>query len=279
MPKFLDDLVFPGTHDSGTSQVTFDWLPQPSNSLSKIQHYSCGLLDKKITKWTKTQSLSISDQLRLGCRYFDLDISVFGLNNFWTSHTFACHPLQDIFLEVMTFLVENPLEFVILDFSLAFDRQELNFNPIPALGELINQYLSSWMSPISPWNVPLENLRRRNHRLIVVTDSPDLQSRLPGVELSSRWSNTWIDTSDPDKKISGLRDQITAATSFYKLEWTLTPQIKDILISSSLQTLARDFNSGLSDFLASVDTKKIKIIVVDFLETSNVVEECQKLNF
>lgn len=95
----LSDITIPGTHDSGTQNVD---LPI----------------------WSKTQTLSISQQLNIGIRYFDLRLEhvsdvyynaqvVHGSSNCWNGkggHLTLYEVLEDMY----TFLNQNPSETVIV---------------------------------------------------------------------------------------------------------------------------------------------------------------------
>lgn len=95
----LSDITIPGTHDSGTQNVD---LPI----------------------WSKTQTLSISEQLNIGIRYFDLRLEhvsdvyynaqiVHGSSNCWNSgggHLTLYEVLEDMY----AFLDRNPSETVIV---------------------------------------------------------------------------------------------------------------------------------------------------------------------
>lgn len=85
----INQITLPGTHDSGAYKL--------------MNCMNCIL---PLKNWTKTQDLTIIEQLKLGIR--QLDIRVAYLNNcYYVSHTFKCCILEDVLRDIIQFNKQN----------------------------------------------------------------------------------------------------------------------------------------------------------------------------
>ena len=105
-------LAFPGTHDTGTYRFKNYLIP-------------------KLKTLAQTQDLTVAQQLKMGIRALDIRLCYYYKNlgaprEYYTSHTFACVPLDEILHDVKDFLDNHPTEVVAL--SLRDDYSPLNID-------------------------------------------------------------------------------------------------------------------------------------------------------
>lgn len=126
--KKMDQLIIPGSHDSGTYSITKNSYFSYSNKAPVpiwLQILS-NLAPKSIVRaisanWTKTQPLNFTKQLNNGIRYLDLRVcreaTLFQPNNFYLCHTQLADKLITGLNQVEQFVQQHPSEFVILDIN------------------------------------------------------------------------------------------------------------------------------------------------------------------
>jgi len=270
----LGDLVLAGTHNSGAYNLDTTWKPQPS----KIP-----LIRPLVSPWTLNQKSSIDAQLRDGIRYLDLTVVRDQQLKFWNSHLFATVPMNSIVAEILSFIREFPDQIIAINLETHFDRQDI-YNANQAMIDFVNYIIQVWgeyISPISPWDLSVDHLVRRNFRIALTTENFTLWSEFQRAGISVRYTNIpWINTSNPQIKMNRLRENIQ---DDYVLAWTLSPQVSDVVLGlcgTGLEGLASNFNPRLAKFLDNLTSNqldKISIITVDFYENSDVVDICQRL--
>lgn len=118
------DVAMPGSHDSLAYEIDF---------LSDVDEASVTApLDKVFLKGlavrqSKTQELTVKEQLESGVRYLDIRASRNAEDEQWYGvHNFRSVALEDALLEVYNFLLSHPGEVVILDFQHCYDSREPN---------------------------------------------------------------------------------------------------------------------------------------------------------
>lgn len=124
----LNQMMLPGTHDSASYAISSSskftlcaddtlpsWLEKISDALpvSIVRTITAG--------WSKTQTLSLYDQLEQGARYLDLRVcnssSATGHKALYGCHNLLGAPLQDLLGQVARFAKQHPLEVVLLDIN------------------------------------------------------------------------------------------------------------------------------------------------------------------
>lgn len=119
--KRLADLAIPGAHDAATSTISWkssiaegQGLPPALNSL---RYVGVGFaVSGVIAGWSRAQSASIGDLLRMGVRYLDLRLVRNPSDRqIWTAHGLYGEPLAGVLSQVRAFLAASPKEVVILD--------------------------------------------------------------------------------------------------------------------------------------------------------------------
>lgn len=111
--KTINRIVLPGSHDSCAYKIDIE-IPTLSPTFEKIRKYA--KFSYPLELWTKTQKLSIYEQLMSGIRYLDLRISKLN-GNFYGSHTFACVQFANVLDQIADFTKDHLSEILILDLS------------------------------------------------------------------------------------------------------------------------------------------------------------------
>ena len=108
----LNQIVLPGTHDSGTYRLDKELAPDAEDIVKKLWQFkaegSFGIEDF-ILGWAKCQDLTIYEQLQSGIRYIDLRVC-WAKNNFHTCHSLLGDPTLTLLSDMKKFLNENPKE-------------------------------------------------------------------------------------------------------------------------------------------------------------------------
>eukprot|EP00117_Sycon_ciliatum_P007108 scpid80530/ scgid10346/ PI-PLC X domain-containing protein 2 len=113
-------VVFPGTHDSGSSMLTGSPVIGLSSGLNALCRVPC--FRRLIGRWTITQpGLSIHDQLVGGIRFLDFRIASASRNKrgeeeltFILIHTFMVGYLEDALRDIVRFIDSHPTELVLV---------------------------------------------------------------------------------------------------------------------------------------------------------------------
>lgn len=109
-------LAIPGSHDSMSYGIDSHSKPAPDAEREIVQLYK--ILPCVVRRWARTQSLSITEQLSIGIRYFDLRIARHSFYcDYYFVHGLYCENVEHPFNEMRNFLKSHPKEFVILDFQ------------------------------------------------------------------------------------------------------------------------------------------------------------------
>lgn len=103
--KRINHLVLPGTHQSGAYTV----------NVSKLLH-KIPYVKKRIEKWSITQDYSITDQLKMGIRAFDLSIS-YVKDSYWISSKFIHQSLNTVLDQLQDFIQTHPSEVIVVNLS------------------------------------------------------------------------------------------------------------------------------------------------------------------
>ena len=113
----FNQLMIPGTHDSGTyniqpeSQFSLspdDPLPTWFEQISNILPLS--IVRPVVAGWSKTQPLTISQQLNAGIRYLDFRVGIFPTDGqFYLSHALLSVKLEDALKQIQQFCTSSHL--------------------------------------------------------------------------------------------------------------------------------------------------------------------------
>jgi hypothetical protein len=270
----LDNLVMPGSHDAGMSEL-----------------HHCAPPDG-VQRYTQTQSGSIGQQLKDGSRYFDIRVD-YDHGELVTYHRkekagsgWGCsgQSLHTIFEQVRTFLKVHPTETAIFKFSHIRDAHGHDANKTR---ERINEFLNDYNALIYTFGTSTINLAKIHlgdvrGKMVLVFNYDDYNNTSTG-----RFRYRDGGTVEPDANITVFDDYTKTANlntmavdqitklgehgglgndRFFLLSWTLTPSFGD----PSIEILARDANAQLPNVLSYdifvAGYPKPNIVFIDYLD-------------
>jgi hypothetical protein len=211
--RILNQIIIPGTHDSGSFGITKNSLFSLSkdNPLPIWVELISNIFPHSIVRaisagWSKTQPNSITQQLNDGIRYLDLRVCLY------QSHFYLCHAqlslrLNKALKQIHSFAKNNPSEIILVDINhvngITNSIQENN------LVILIQHYLGADAIP-NTYHVTdsIGTLRASKHNVIIFMDSQNniANSFWPESNIHSPWPNV--------SNIADLKDTLNSEVAF-----------------------------------------------------------------
>lgn len=299
--KPLNQIVIPGTHDSGTYGLisTYDrpvedvFAPDAEDPIVRTGGF-VHLADK----WGKAQAKSITDQLNEGMRYIDLRPCKEKNGTIRICHALYGPKLGDLLDEVRAFADAHPKEVVLLSVG-GFAGMDDDAGHASA-GQLIEQRIGTRLinyaaGDVSP-AMTLEDVWTKHPDQSVLVLYPASHARpafFPKTDDSvfNSYVETWDKNTKKQSILTGFAGAATPAHvgQFFITSAPSTPDEEGKLIASSIDPLG-NFPKSLHEladdtnpvFLGWVrdewQDKRINILPVDFYEESCVYEVALRLN-
>lgn len=278
--KPLCQIVLPGAHDAGAygfnrkSKVVD--LPEFIGEVRKVVKWLPG--DGFLTKWSKTQKLTISDQLNAGVRYFDLRVSQDENKKFYLYHGLQGPNLEPILQTFHNFLNDNKGEILILDMSHFFHVSH------DELLKLINKYLVKFCATKNDINnsVTYEELVIKNKRCLLYYDKKDFSQKYEF--LLGRSDSYWANKQDIKELKNSLKNyhRNNSHSSPWVFQYVLTPNAKYIIkhvIGGSVEKLAEITHDHMDEVLNDCqESFPLNIFMFDFVDES-LCRKIINLNF
>lgn len=278
--KSLYDITIPGTHDSGSYNLTgktFIDIPNEYEGLIKIAEYLHIPIDKIIIQWTQTQTVDITQQLNYGSRYLDLRICYYN-NQWYIHHNFIVGiPLINVLDQIEQFLIKEQGEIVIIELTHILNSSE---KAIKLLNNTLYTKFKDFLYKTATYkNETIGKLVGQGQRLFIVS-SADIY--MYGNSIINTWANTYNTTQMIKYNDNVMNNWYTNKyKGLLKLSWVLTPTINTIIeglfSDNSLTKLEKDLDSMLYTWMNNYLYKEIvkcpifpNIIIVDFIEKSNI---------
>lgn len=276
----LNQLIMPGSHDAGMSEL-----------------HHCDLGSDMNTGMVKTQALNILQQLEAGSRYFDIrvDYDHKELVTYHRSGSAGCNgqSLADVMDQAVTFIRSHPSETFILKFSHIRSNRGKEEEIIQRVDQFVSQmkyreYLFVQTDNlVNLAELPLGSFRGK---FVLAFDYPDyinvrqghfryhdgfqvdksetvvlkLLGYMPNITVCDSYSDT-TDLKKMEKDQLGKLDKYGGLGKEYLflLSWTLTPGV-GTFFGGSIEELAAKANAALPDVLHQQ-------IVVSGKPTPNIV--------
>ena len=285
----LSDITLPGTHNSAAYDLTTKFNENDSQ-YNYIQEATLGVdLPNKLIapfacRFALTQSLSISEQLRAGIRYFDLRVDYDDETSlFRTFHLLFGLPIQDILKQIQDFIKTNPSEIIVIEMRellsasvTAQKKQELT--------HIILDFFGSALYPVTNALPTIGEMQAAGTTVIVAVQDGDINSSSDLIwPTSGKIRDTFANTVDVQEMSEYNQERLAEFNSngnqflFNKLSWILTPNtdyLKDSLLRGSIFNLAKeDANPGLIGFAANNDGVQLgNILIIDYVEQSPIFD-------
>lgn len=246
--RALNQIIIPGTHDSGTYAITSSShfsisdpgpLPTWLEAISNILPIS--VVRPIVANWSKTQPYSIADQLNNGIRYFDFRVC-FTNRDFYFCHTMLSDLVANGLQDIQAFAKKHPSEIIIIDFNHVYGIQDSATES--AFLQIIKNYLENTAIPNTyhPTST-MGQLRQSNRQVIILMDtaqpilSPDLQQFSATYlwhenNINSPWPNASNITdlkNDLDAEVAFRAKTSSAATDFFVLQAIQTENTDQVI--------------------------------------------------
>lgn len=250
----VNQIVWPGTHDSATNRIGIPWITRP---------------------FAQCQSLSIYRQLALGTRLLDIRIQ---------EGRRVCHgilltySIDVVIRDIKRFLSETESEVVILEIRTEFghkDPPEFDKYLVEQLGDyLIHQDDHVFQKTIA------ELLPKRVICVWKPRNSPHPKSGEP-LWSTGYLKDNWIDTDLPstkfDSNLKNLEKQtpVSSRTFFYRVENTVTPQADNPIVcvgpvTRRIHGYARLF---IAQCISNGCADRLQVFSTDFID-GDFVDAC-----
>lgn len=147
--KSLLDLTLPGTHDSGSYNLTKSILKGDSGwtrAAIEIGEELGMPVEKVISAWAIAQDHNVYEQLKGGMRYLDLRIGWDDATQQWRAwHMELGRPFKEILKHIRSFLKEHQKEILIIE--LDTETKHVGKKEQAELLATLDHYLGSYLLP------------------------------------------------------------------------------------------------------------------------------------
>ncbi|XP_025835907.1 PI-PLC X domain-containing protein 3 [Agrilus planipennis] len=221
-------LAIPGTHDSMTFSITRNSTVSPDAAgFIKTLSILGPVLRLVMSRWSKTQSLNVMEQLIYGIRYFDLRTATKdGSNDFYFVHGLYAGDAETELRTINQFLNEHPNEVVILDFQHFF---EMNATDHERLMKLLSKVFEKKLVPYSSVmeHLSLNYLNQAKYQVIIIYRSNEARYNHPDLWPSANFPTPWPNTLSPETLIDKLNEGLVTRnpTYGYVSQVILTPTV------------------------------------------------------
>ena len=288
--KTLNEIVLPGSHDSGTYSLKLKLAPDAPPAvielISKLGKFGLKKLALKIVKkWAEAQCVDIFSQLQIGMRYLDLRVMWNDHDNsFRMHHSLIGTNFLNVLRDIKTFSDNHPKEIIILDISTLNLDDDKYYNLFEMILNLLGFKLLAQDYNFS--KTYAEIIKLKTPIVLFFDKQLDYSGDLfwDKKYLVSKWANVDNIEALYDIESKALKDY-NDFNSIFKLQWILTPNVETILESlvpfskvRSLRDLSGECNSIIEIFLLDNKENKINIIMLDFVNETNVLELARARN-
>lgn len=205
--KRLIDMVLPGTHDSGTSEINISSSYSPEyytesvfeskkNYINEARSYKAiidGEEKEFFSIWAKTQPLTIEEQLYAGIRYFDLRICMMDDGKLYFCHGMRGALVSKTIKDIKNFIKNRRKEIIVLDFNHFYPRDSFNHEEL--LDELWGAFKEDIVYPPSECEYyKIKDIWDTNRQIIVFYDPGDCsayKNKFPWIWPASSFMKTF----------------------------------------------------------------------------------------
>ena len=277
-----------GSHNSGTYDLdpALGIAIDQESGIQKLEKCCCS--KSVVHKWSRTQNLTLPQQLEAGIRYFDFRVSVHPrTHELRFVHGLYGDQVLPVLREIDVFLNENPREVVILDFSRFYGMtDEAHRILLYELRSIFNGKLFP-VTNVGNQGATLENVWQTPYRVIVIYQNMDIVENQTDIwstfEIVAPWANT--------NNVSGLIDFLDNQyamdpgdrNGLFVWQGVVTPRPRDIVFGSfkSLETkMATKATEAFVKWLSNKEPgpRGVNICTADFVETNGFIETVVALN-
>lgn len=262
-----------------------------TSGIRRLGSSCCG--QRVVHRWSKTQNLTIVEQLEAGVRYFDFRVAVHPTTmEFRFVHGLYAGLVPHALRDINTFLTYNPLEVVILDFNHFYNMNETAHRML--LAEIRNVF--GYRSVPSHFSTPayirsglnLQALWKTPYRVITIYHADSI-APFQEIWAESVIEAPWANTNDIASMIRFLDRHYTDGHRYnndnlYVWQGVVTPRTKDIALHLTSSLEARIASKATREFVKWLNSGKvpgpkgINICCADFVEMHDFIPTVVGLN-
>lgn len=288
--RLVSDIVYPGSHDAGS--YNFYTTPQhkPEQDIHHISPEGKLLISKELVEKVRcVQMQSIAEQLRGGCRYFDLRIVRARNGVFYCQHEYVAESMSNMLSEIKVYLEEGERrkkrELLFLDISVfcnnlvSTDEPAYTPKDIIDFRRLVEDAIGKYMYfiPDTHGKAPT-NVQKQTYGSFFTEDRPSVIVSgivYKDVGMGTFRGKVWPNSSDVkyiiDFEKKNYNYYVATATSnpadYYMTHFTSTIHLKDFFSNNQLD-LVKKINEQmwqLEDilFLSTTNGCLINILYLD----------------
>lgn len=247
----LKDLIIPGSHDSF------------ANYFKSYSHNDLNLpiiFNPIIKRWAKTQNKTITEQLNLGIRYFDIRVEEYK-NVFYCVHSLLSHTLYDVLNEILLFIKNNPTEKILIDINHIYNITDINI-----LKNYVKSIFEGYLvkNNIKNLNKPIKKVKGNILLFLDVNDE--------FIFLNDNINSMWHNTNNINTLINSVENEKLDNKKINISQMILTIQLSNIFKSflcccnpTSLENLNDIYKNDMLNSLRNIITEK-NIIIMDFVD-------------
>lgn len=315
--KPLNRIILPGTHDSGTSLVSYNTeiLTVPVSWFKPVQN--------GFNSWVTTQSMTILEQLQSGIRSLDLRITygkpvtkwVLGLSpvqkiipsvvdnylvgtQYYITHTFVCQTLDSCLSDILTFVQQQPTEVVVLEVTPDFGNEgnitsEIDLQIVNIFTQKFGQYLVPQQSEFPTYNNIIAAKQQIVFSYIPVNSISPSTLNWNSSFFNIPWDNTsTISIKEADMNVDISNFKLNNSV-FNAISFILTPQTSDVVsdvikrillpcctnLDSSVELYAQEIDTYFNTFTTKFSSQLnlLSAILFDF-PTTSLIQQVVDMN-
>ena len=277
-----------GAHDAFSTDINI-FSKVDTLSASDMMKGTTGILIKGFSvRQSVTQTASPEELLKNGIRYFDVRLS-YDSDKWMTTHNYLSNDFTNLVPEIISFLDDNPGEFLILDFQHIHGIDYSNDNDYDLFVAMLEEtglYDYSYLSSIKAlMAVTYGDLTNNGTESKVIIIDKFEQSNKETFHYESSIRSNWANSDNFDDVISFLKDEqmsilLSSQTeNFIVMQAVTTMDMSSTGILNSFRTWslierAEQFNTYLleyEDFDSLVAT--MPIIMVDYANANPFIDD------
>uniref|UniRef100_A0A914V3B9 Phosphatidylinositol-specific phospholipase C X domain-containing protein n=1 Tax=Plectus sambesii TaxID=2011161 RepID=A0A914V3B9_9BILA len=286
--KPLTSLCIPGSHNSGTAKLNVN-SPIGADQPAFLQAFGGqAMIRRAVYDWSKDQTLSFAEQLRVGVRFFDLRVAMVN-GEPRLVHGLYCQDVPSALLEILEFLGDHPKEIAFIDFNHFYnftnkDHEEL----LTVISSLFDVKLCPRKAPAS--NATLKELWAAEQQAIVFYQPTGDHKNIPlppfvwtCADIKSPWPRTEV-TANMLKEVGEILGSRRLGDGFQACQAIVTLDPRSVMkqpMGTFEHRYARQATNAVVEWLktnASEIRSSLNILLCDFVDEANFCQVVVDLN-
>lgn len=242
--KSFKEIHIVGSHDSTCNKMNYDISTNVFKGLPLLYRFLGALFPCIVDKFTKTQKLSIYEQLCIGVRYFDFRICLYD-NIYYCSHTYMCGLLDDYLEQIRKFNLENPDELIIIQYGSDYNHRNTVSN-LDVLHNYIYSYLNQNNNNKNIVNVLTKTLNNEDNKTFLMTQKLETVKNLGPIILFNTFESVWFNVNSVPVFFEKYEEYCANySTKTCALGCTVTPNEKTNFLEGSIEKYANEIKKKL----------------------------------